>query len=268
MTRIAAAGAAVTAMLCAVPALAATSKTAKPATGVVNVVPDPGRLTGVWISARFGGPGRLEAGSLNPQIVKTADGKVPPLQPWAMEVALKRLQDAKDGHPSATAKGKCLPAGLPASMSPPAALPLQILETPGQITILFEEFSTHRVIHMNTKHLDDPDPGYFGDSVGHWEGDTLVVDTIGITDRTTIDNGGVPHSDQLHVVERFHRVGPDMLEIESTLDDPKAFTAPWKVVSRLKLVPDGRLQEYYCDNDRNRPDESGKTTVVLPTASR
>jgi hypothetical protein len=229
---------------------------------------DPGNLSGVWFSADFRAvraqrAPRAERGT-EPTMVRTADGKAPPLTPWANEIVQKRLQDAKDGHPYAHTKSRCLPAGLPKSMDPPAALPIQILMTPGQVTVLFEEFNNFRIIRMNAQHAEDPNPGFFGDSVGHWEGDTLVVDTIALTTQTVIDSAGIPHSEDLHLVERFRRTGPDTMEHLVTMTDPKAFTAPWSIRNAFKSVPGMTIGEYYCENDRNEPDETGQTGVQLP----
>ena len=100
--------------------------------------------------------------------------------------------------------------------------------------------------------------------MGHWEGDTLVVDTIGIDTQTTLGNVGLPHSEALHVVERLRRVGKDNLEVNIALDDPKAFSGVWNMKNTLKSVPGTELQEYFCENDRNPPDATGKTGIQLP----
>ena len=226
----------------------------------------PGSLHGVWISARFGvrdnegGP----AGDNRPKAPLTAEGKPVPLMPWAAKLMADRMKGAEEGHPHASSKSRCLPAGTPGSMLPPASLPLQIIESPGQVTVLFEEFNQFRIIYMNEKHAEEPEKGYFGNSVGYWEGGALVVDTIGLNDQTTVGND-MPHTDALHVVERIRRNG-DVLEIESTFDDPKTFTSTWKSKGSLKKVPGIRLAEYFCENDRNTPDETGRTGVQLSAA--
>ena len=225
----------------------------------------PGSLTGVWVSSSFSetraGPPTGETA-----VRRTAEGAPPPLQPWAQEVVDRRIADAARGHPYATTKSRCLPGGTPASMAPPAQLPIQILENPGQVTVLFEEFTQFRIIRMNAAHLEDPDPTYFGDSVGRWEGGALVVDTVALTTETAVD-GLIPHSEALHVVERFRRTGKDTMEILVTLDDPKAFNRPWSRTLSFKSVPGVRLKEYVCENDRNTPDASGNTGVQLPSAN-
>lgn len=231
---------------------------AQPQKTIVNSVADPGDLSGIWAGARFGHNDAINGA--NPPL-GPVDGGPPPLQPWAVALMKQRDQDAKNGHPFAYTKSLCQPAGVPMSMRPPANLPIQILETPGQITILFEEFTNYRIIRMNQQHAADPDPSFFGDSVGHWEGDTLVVDTIGLSERTTI--GNIPHSDQLHVVERYRRTGKSSMDVLMTLDDPKAFTHPWTIKSSFISVPGLKLKEYVCVNDRNTPDATGRTGIQL-----
>jgi hypothetical protein len=145
-------------------------------------------------------------------------------------------------------------------MQPPPQLPIQILETPGQITILFESLTTFRIIRMNEAHPADPDPTFFGNSVGHWEGDTLLVDTVALKEVTTIDDV-VPHSDELHVTERFRRTGPATMEILETIDDPRTFTKPYTYRFSFKRVPGQKLKEFICENNRNAPDAEGRTTA-------
>ena len=255
------------ALACSMVALSAVAAVAKPSGGGAIATIDPGNISGVWISGNFDAPrvnGRPQGrpGSAVQTLPKDADGAPVPMQPWAEELLLKRMQDAKDGHPFAHTKSRCLPAGLPKSMDPPASLPIQLLVTPGQVTVLFEEFNDFRIIRMGGKHDPDADPGYFGDSVGHWEGRTLVVDTVGLTTATTLDSIGLPHSDAMHIVERYRRTG-DTLEILLTIDDPKAFTRSWTMRSILKTKPGLSLGEYFCENDRNTPDETGRTGIRL-----
>jgi hypothetical protein len=234
---------------------------------------DPGNISGLWfkvddpvVAATASARGQT-GGSINPAIISDASGNPVPLLPWAEELSKKRLQDAKDGNPFAHTKSRCLPAGLPKSMAPPNSLPLQILITPKQVTVLFEEFNDFRTIHMDQKtHPEDPDPSFFGHSIGHWEGDTLVVDSIAIKTVTTIDTVGIPHSDALHVVERIRRTGPNKLEDVMTIDDPKTFARPWTMRASFKSTPGAVIGEYYCENDRNTPNEAGVSGVQMPGA--
>jgi hypothetical protein len=255
-------------LLCAVAALACLggSALAQPATKAAATSAaqarsalDPAGLSGVWFSTKFR-TATSAAPSGEYATIATAEGKPVPLQPWAAKLTEERMAQLKAGRPFAHTKSRCLPAGIPKSMMPPASLPIQILVTPGQVTMLFEEFNDFRIIRMNAKHKEDPTPGFFGDSVGHWEGATLVVDSIGFNDETTLDSVGTPHSDQLHVVERYTRVG-DLIEIDFTLDDPGAFTQKWNLKAALRHEPGGEIAEYYCENDRNKPDEHGVSGV-------
>ena len=242
--------------LLAATCLAQSPAAAKPAAAAKG----PGSISGTWFNMAFStvfkadeGLGGTETGGA---------GEIPPLKPWAAALVAQRTQDAKEGHPYAFTKSRCLPAGMPSSMFTPPQLPLQILETPGQVTILFEEFSVFRVIKLNAKHAEDPDPNFMGDSVGHWEGDTLVVDTIGLTKETTL-RGIIPHSEKLHLVERIRRAGPHRLDIEIKADDPDTFDGVMTQKAQRQLLPGVPLREYICINDRNRPDGTGRTGVQL-----
>lgn len=229
---------------------------------------DRGDIGGAWIKQEFRTvSGNQTGGTINPSMPRDASGAPVPLTPWAMQVFQQRYDASVNGTPFASTKSRCLPAGMPKSMDPPASLGLQILVVPGQVTVLFEEFNQFRIIHMDAKHPDDVDPRYLGHSVGHWEDQTLVVDTIGVNTATTIDSLGTPHSEAMHIVERIRRTGADTLEDEMTITDPKAFTKPWIMRSRFRALPDG-IDEFFCENDRNTPNEKGVTGVALPNASK
>ena len=243
----------------AAPKPAAAPKAAAFPQPTSNTVPDPGGLEGIWISPRFFFTGILDEGKAR------APRPTPQLLPWAKALMDKRNADDKAGHPYASTKSRCLPAGTPSSMSPPAPLPFQILETPGQITILFTEFNQYRIIRLNQKHQKAYAPGFFGDSVGHWEGQTLVVDTVGLNDETTL-GGGVPHTEELHVVERIHHATPTTIVDDIEMTDPKTFVGVWKMQTTMKSLPGVRMEEYYCENDRNTPDAQGNTRAELQSA--
>ena len=141
-----------------------------------------------------------------------------------------------------------------------ALIPIQFLETPGQVTILYMEGNRHRVIPLTASHPKEIDPSYMGDSIGRWEGGTLVIDTVGFKLRTTIDQIGTPHTEKLHVVERYRRIAPDSLEIRVTIEDPGTFTQPWDARVTYKLAPAGmRMEEDICENNRNPADEQGRS---------
>jgi hypothetical protein len=131
-------------------------------------------------------------------------------------------------------------------------MPVEIIQTPGQITMNLGVLHDIRRIYMDgVGHTTGADPSFNGDSVGHWEGDTLVVETNNVR-AGTIDRDGVPYSDKLTAVERIRRVSPTRLEIEMTLTDPEAFVAPFTIKRAYVPMPPGsRFEEYLCENNRD-----------------
>jgi hypothetical protein len=143
----------------------------------------------------------------------------------------------------------CYPPGVPRVYLHP--FPMQLVQMPGEVLMLFEYDGLRRQIFTDGRPHDTRiGPTWMGDSIGHWEGDTLVVDTIGLNDKTWLDRMGHPHSDALHVVERFQRVDHHTLEIRMVFEDPKAYTKPWGTKLIYQLKPDWKLMEQFCeDND-------------------
>jgi len=139
--------------------------------------------------------------------------------------------------------------------------PLEILHTPGRITMIFEaESQVRRIFLDRTEHLpfDDLDPSYNGNSVGRWEGNTLVVETIGFNDRTEL-SGSIPHSDQMRIVERIAYIDGDTIKVDMTITDPQAFTDSLQQTIVYSKRPDWRIREYSCmENNRDAPDASGE----------
>ena len=146
----------------------------------------------------------------------------------------------------------CVPPGVPMSTMWP--YPLQIVQKPDMVVILYEAYPMFRVIPTDGRpHPDDLDPTYMGNSVGHWEGDTLVVDVIGFNDKTVITD--FHHTTAFHVVERYRRTSYDTISYVATIDDPNVFAAPWRYGGPLKLHPEWDLQEYVCEqNNKNYQD--------------
>ena len=125
--------------------------------------------------------------------------------------------------------------------------------------VLYEYQTIFRQIFVDGRALpSDPNPTWMGYSVGEWDGDTLVVTTAGFNDRTTLDLGGHPHTEALRVTERFHRRDVGHIDLEVTLDDPKAYARPWTLPIDLDLRPDGELIEYVCENERDAKHMVGK----------
>lgn len=146
--------------------------------------------------------------------------------------------------------GHCLPLGLTRSINSP--MPIRIVQTNDLMTILYEAWNMFEIIHTDgLPHPagNDRDPLWMGHPVGKWDGDTLVVDTTGFNTRTNLDTAGHPHSDALHTVERFTRTDAKHIAYEITIDDPKAFTRPWKNTRTFTLRPDWEIMEYSCEEN-------------------
>jgi hypothetical protein len=142
----------------------------------------------------------------------------------------------------------CLPPGTPRIYLQP--FPFQIVQTPKEIIMIFEYDHTVRQIFTDGRpHPGDITPTYMGNSIGKWEGDTLVVDTVGFNEKTWLDRDGHSHSDQLHIVERFHRVDRDNMTVDIDIQDPKALAKPWDTQLNFQLKPDWDLEELACTDN-------------------
>jgi hypothetical protein len=145
-------------------------------------------------------------------------------------------------------EARCLPPGIPRMQATP--FPFQIYQLPDRVMFLYEGGAhVWRIVYMNRPHPKDVEPTYLGDSVGHWEGDTLVVDVVGFNERTWLDQDGHPHSDKLHVMERYTRVDELTLRYEFTIDDPGAYAAKWGNSYLIPFVPGADLMEYICQEN-------------------
>ncbi len=178
-------------------------------------------------------------------------------QAWRAEVT------ANNGVVRRT-RSNCSPPGMPRIMRL-AQYPYEFLFTPGRVTINQEAWMQTRTIWTDGRaHKEDPDPTFMGDSIGHWEGDTLVVDTIGISDELEIDTG-MPHSARFHLVERIHLSpdDPNVLINEMRMEDPEALAEPFEITVRYRRDRHGSLIEFQCaENDRNPVDEEGNTEFL------
>ncbi len=168
----------------------------------------------------------------------------------------------KRGEEEQTTTANCVPPGMPQIMAQP--YPVEFLFTPGKVTVAIEAYSQMRRIYTDgRKHPDDPDPSYQGNSIGHWEGDTLVVDSIAF-EPTTVIAPGVGHSDDMHITERIHRISSDVMEIQMTIQDPKVLLEPWTSTKRYKRHTDWDLKEYICDqNNRDSADPQGRAGLKI-----
>ncbi len=195
-------------------------------------------------------PGRKRVANdlaLGQPIFAMADLSNPILQPWARE-ALKKVNDhVAAGGGGFTEQASCKLVGVPAFLLHPAQ-PIYFVQTPKEVVMIWPPNAEFRHVWLTDKHSANLKPSWFGESIGHYEnGDTLVVDTIGLNDKTYIDNFRTPHTVQLHVVERF-RIDPGAkgLSVDVAVDDPGAFTMPWHAVQKYRRVEQGPIRESSC----------------------
>jgi hypothetical protein len=170
-----------------------------------------------------------------------------PFQPWAKALFEQRLDGS---HSKEDPDANCLPQGVPKIDAAPA--PWKIVQTPGFIVIVYEAFNLWRQIFLDGRTLaPDVNPTWMGYSTGKWEGDTLVVDSRGFNGKAWLDQEGRPSTDALHVIERFRRRDLGHMDLQITIDDPKAYTKPWTVTEDVHLLPEAELLEFIC-NENNR----------------
>ena len=169
-------------------------------------------------------------------------GDTLPIQPWAVKTTQERM--SKDDP-----EANCLPAGVP-RMAP---YPWKIVQTPKLIVFLYEgNIHSYRQVFMDGRsHPKDADPTWYGDSIGKWDGDTLVVDSIGFNDKFWFDFAGHPHTERLHVIERYRRPDLGQLNFEVQIDDPGAYTKPFTLVGHSTLMTGTEILEYIC-NENNQ----------------
>lgn len=185
-------------------------------------------LAGVWFMQ----------GKVEPNLIPPEDA---PMTPWGVE---RYKINRKQPNPDAI----CLPTGVPKGWQIPA--PFEIIPLQNRILIFHEHEHMVRQIHMDRhEHPKDLVPTWMGNSIGRWEGETLVIDTTGFNDLTWVDLWGLPHSDVYHVIERIRRIQPTVLQVEITIDDPKAYTRSWKAVRLFNLKPNWEIGEEICEEN-------------------
>jgi hypothetical protein len=177
-----------------------------------------------------------------------------PLQP-AAAAALRKLNPTPGGKDAPITR--CLPAGIPLADVMPA--PFKIIQTPGLMAVLYEQDTFRQVFLDGRAQPEDPQPGWMGNSVGQWEGDTLVVHTQGFNDKSWLDVSGHTHSEAMQLTESFHRRDFGHMEAQITVDDPKTYTKPFTINFNLRLLPDTDLIEFSCtENEKDVSHLSGK----------
>jgi hypothetical protein len=210
---------------------------------------DPHDFTGAWDR-----PHPSNGGSLADQTVPP-----PPLKPQYLadyQAHQKAVADANArGEPLATGYVACLPDGMPTMMM--GMFPMEVLQTKGQITIIEEAYNQVRRIYLDEPQIavDDAEPGFWGHSVGHWDGDVLSVDTVGI--KLNVRFRDAPHSDQMRIDERIRVTSADQYEDQITVTDPVYLTGPWTWTWSYKRRPGYKIQEYVCEDNREYADPNG-----------
>jgi hypothetical protein len=205
-------------------------------------------LSGLWMLAA--GPGLLAN--------VTADLRPDEVQPWANALFKQRLGDIGIDDPWTV---QCLPAG-PRQILSGGTGPARIIQTPALLVILYEDL-IYRQIFLDGRELPkDPNPSWMGYSVGHWEGDALVVESSGFNQRSWLDMGGHPHTEALRTTERFRRTSFGHMDLQVTFDDPKAYARPWTVSYGVTFAPDTEMLEFVCaENEKDREHLVGRTAA-------
>jgi hypothetical protein len=229
----------------------AAGQTGKPAQPATPKPPAPQRpaaqtakapdMSGYWLGSFFVGLQNIETAK-GPVIVEPADGRIPYLPEVAArskDIRTNRMYDEPELH--------CFLSGVPHQMY--VQFGFQILQTPVQVVMAWDYLNAFRIIPTDGRpHIPAPIKLFQGDSIGRWEGNTLVVDTTNQNDRTWLDTAGNIHSDAIHVVERFTLATPNTIRYEATIEDPKAYTKPWKVAETFRRIakPDYEQYEFAC----------------------
>ena len=222
----------------------------------------PDRPTGDDFLPPLNGPGPVMSAKDHPYIpngrgvqptYRIADLTNPILKPWAVERMKKANDEVLAGKIPYITRERCWPAGVPGFIVYTRVQALYFYQTPTKVTLISELNQQPRHIYLNVPHSQNPKPSWYGESVGHYEGDELVVDTIGLNDKTHVDNYRTPHTEQIHVVERFKMIeGGKTLQAVVTVDDPGAFNISWSAIQRWRRVSDRPIREMICaENNLN-----------------
>jgi hypothetical protein len=184
------------------------------------------------------------------------------LKPWVVERMKKDNAEVLGGKYAFTPHSYCMPAGVP-GFHLYGFQPMYFVQGPKEVLMIYSNDQQVRHVYLDVPHAANVKPSWYGESVGHYEGDTLVIDTIGLNDKTFVDNFRTPHSEKLHVVERIKLVdGGKAMQVDITFDDPDAFNAPWSVVQRYDRIRQPMAEEICAENNQqffpipvaNKPD--------------
>ncbi len=195
-----------------------------------------------------------------------SDTTNPILQPWARERLAYWNQRVLSGHPFYSEHSNCWPMGVPAFLLYPVA-PVHFIQSATEVTIIWQGDHMVRHVYLGVPHATHAKPSWYGDSIGHYEGDTLVVDTIGLTPRSYVDEFRTPHTEQMHVTERFHMIDGDRtMQVDLHVEDPGTFTTAWDAMQRYRRVSPGPLQEQTCSE--NNANYFNEPYDPMPVANR
>jgi hypothetical protein len=208
-------------------------------------------FTGVWGPYRAGKNAKFAPPPATQLVLKPE---------YAKPYEARRTQEAESnqrGEQLATGGSQCIPYGVPTMMSV-AVYPVEFIQTPKQVTIISEAFSEVRRVYLDRPQdaIEDVAPGYYGRSVGHWDGDTLVVDTVGIKPEVA-GYRGMPHSEKMRITERIMLADADILHDQITIDDPVVLEKPMTYTLAYRRLPNYEMVEFVCDNNREYVDEHG-----------
>ncbi|HLH98980.1 MAG TPA: hypothetical protein VKW08_28045 [Xanthobacteraceae bacterium] len=197
---------------------------------------------------------------------RLADLSNPILQPWTREALAKVNARVLAGGYVSIPKERCWPVGVPGFLLLPAT-PVYFLQTTKEVVMIWMQDHQVRHVYLDVPHSANLKPSWFGESVGHYEGATLVVDTIGLSSRTFVDNYQTPHTEQLHVIERYRMVnGGKTLEAKVHVEDPGAFTTAWDAIQRYRRVEQGPMIEMACAE--NNDDHFQQNLEPMPQADK
>ena len=174
------------------------------------------------------------------------------LKPWVKERMKKDNDEVLAGKIAFTARSSCMPAGVPYFMAYGGGTPLYFIQTPKEVWLIFEGDSQVRRVYMDVAHSANMRLSWYGESVGHYEGDSLVIDTVGLNDKTVIDPFRMPHTSKLHVVERWKMIddGKEM-EVVLTVDDPETYNQPWSGKRRYRRVKEEFAEDVCAENNEH-----------------
>jgi hypothetical protein len=204
------------------------------------------------------GPGPVESDPAHPYVpngqgqstYRIADLTNPILKPWVVAQMKKTNDDVLAGKVPFIARERCWPGGLPTWDIYNRGQPVHIFQAKDQVILVNELYGEARRVYLNLPHSKNPKPSWYGESVGHYEGDTLVVDTIGLNNKTHVDNYRTPHTEKLHVVERWKMIeGGKTLQVTLAIDDPETYNQPWMATQRYQQAEGPMLEEICAEGN-------------------